>query len=161
MSWSGCQKGAEMSLNESHKRHLLNTFRHIDGELTELERLLNAASARSPLSDVAHDLSPTQCKVIQDYCARIRDELLAAIKRHELSLDIQSTSALWSIQTRLQFIHVAIAEMRPRSLRGYGEVDAESAAAVNQTCADLERLIDRLLAYLHQGLGRDLAQRLA
>jgi len=105
-------------VNEYHQRAILNTFRHIDGQLAEIEAALAALGAESPLSQYTLDLTPMQRKVIGDHLRRIRDEMGSILKRLEISPDGRRVSAAWSIQCRLIGISVAIAEMDPRHLRG-------------------------------------------
>jgi hypothetical protein len=58
-------------------------------------------------------------------------------------------------------MHIAVSEMGPERLRGYGPLDPRGAQAAVKVQQDLHRLIDRLGAYLCEGLGRDLPGRLA
>ena len=50
--------------------------------------------------------------------------------------------------------------MGPKSLEGYGPLDDAGRAAALRIQDDLTRLLDRVRAYLTQGLGRDLSELL-
>ncbi len=56
---------------------------------------------------------------------------------------------------------MAVAELGPERLRAYGPLDADSLAQARKVQQELARLIERIAAYLRQGVGSDLAQRLA
>jgi GTP-binding protein EngB required for normal cell division len=68
---------------------------------------------------------------------------------------------LWSFRVAVSFAGTAVEELRPAYLRGYGEVDAESAAAVERLVADLKTLLGRMATYLDRGEGTGVAARLA
>ena len=148
-------------MNEYHQRAILNTFRHIDGQLAEIEAVLAALGADSPLSQYTLDLPPMQRKVIGDHLRRIRGEMGSILKRLEISPDGRRVSAAWSIQCRLIGISVAIAEMDPQHLRGYGDLDLQSSAEIARVCGELERMVNTLDVYLRRAQGGDLSQRLS
>src|SRR5208283_1177415 len=58
-------------------------------------------------------------------------------------------------------LQVAVDDLGPKQLAGYGPLDPISQAAVARIQDDLTRLLKRVRAYLRQGLGRDLSARLA
>ena len=62
---------------------------------------------------------------------------------------------------RLTFIGITVDELRPEKLRGYGALDETGYAQVAKIRDDLERLVDQVAAYVRQGLGRDLSERLS
>ncbi len=148
-------------MNEYHQRAILNTFRHIDGQLAEIEAVLAALGAESPLSQYALDLPPMQRKVIGDHLRRIRREMGSILKRLDILPDGRRISAAWSIQCRLIGISVAIAEMEPRRLRGYGDLDPQSSTEIARFCGELERMANTLDVYLRRAQGEELSQRLS
>jgi len=50
---------------------------------------------------------------------------------------------LQAIRAQLSVISIAIAEMRPRALRGYGDLEREAAAAIDESCNRLEQDVRR------------------
>jgi GTP-binding protein EngB required for normal cell division len=69
--------------------------------------------------------------------------------------------ALWAASGRLTFTHIAVAEMEPQRLRGYGALSDEDIKAINEVVAELNAAIERLLAYLNKGPDADLQTRFA
>ncbi len=148
-------------MNEHHQRCIATTLRHIDGVFAEIEGILAAIGTGSPLSQYALDLEPMQRGVVEDHLHRIREEMVEAMKRLGIPLDGRRTSACWSIRNRLLGASIAIAEMEPPHLRGYGALDAHDKAEITRVCAEMERLIGRVDSYLARVHGGDLAQRIA
>ena len=149
------------AFSSNHARILVAGFLDIHHQIEEMEALLASGASSSALSERVNDISPTEAKVIQDYFARIRSTLLACLQENGVPLDIRRTSLRWTLQTRGTFLHVAIAELGPEQLRGYGELSPAARDALLKIQQELDRLVDRLGAYLRQGLGQDLSQRLA
>ena len=149
------------TLNDSQKRSILFGFLDIHRRMAELEAKIAQSMITSPFSQLVNDLSPTESKVAQDYFARIRTTMLACLQEAGIPLEVRRTSVRWGVEVGTTFLHIAVAELSPESLRGYGPMEANSAAVVSKMQQDLYRLIDRVRVYLQQGLGRDLQQRLA
>ncbi|MEP0844107.1 MAG: dynamin family protein [Phycisphaerae bacterium] len=148
-------------MNEHHQRHIATTLRHIDGVFAEIEGILAALGSGSPLSPYAPDVEPMQRGVVEDHLHRIREEMVEAMKRLGIPLDGRRTSACWSIRNHLLGASIAIAEMEPSHLRGYGALDAGDKTEITRVCADMERLIRRVDSYLARVHGGDPGQRIA
>ena len=108
-----------------------------------------------------NDLSPTEAKVVQDYFGRIRTAMLGHLKECEIPLEARPASLRWALQTGLSFIGITVEELRPSKLRGYGPLRQKGPEQCDKVNGDLGRLVDQVAAYLRQGLGRDLHERLA
>jgi GTP-binding protein EngB required for normal cell division len=148
------------SLNESHKRHLLAECQHADKLLSDIEAILTAAASKAAFPRYRSDLSPRQAKVIQDYIARIRAQMVHALKAFDLQPPEPSFEAVHSIRTILTFLDIAFTELRPKYLRGYGEVPESAEPELHGLAEELEAIVARLGAYLAGGLGQDLEARL-
>jgi GTP-binding protein EngB required for normal cell division len=149
------------ALNASQQRNVRNGVVELHRRMVELEAMLTEGANPSPFSQYVSDLSPTEIQIVRDYFARLRARMLACLQETGIPLDVRRTSVRWGLQVGMTFLHIAVAEFGPGQLRGYGPLDAPAAAAVENVQRELWRLIDRLGAYLRQGLGRDLAERLA
>ncbi len=148
-------------LSPLHKHALLSTFLYIENRLTEMEPLLAQGKRPSPLGKHVQDLSPTEAKVVEDYFARIRSTMVTCLEKHGIPVEVHRVSLRWSLQTSLICLSNAVADMAPERLRGYGELDdagRQEAAGIQQ---ELDRLLDRVSAYLSDRLGHDLPERLA
>jgi GTP-binding protein EngB required for normal cell division len=148
------------TFGSNHARILVAGFLDLHHQIEEMEAFLAHIASSSALSERVNDISPTEAKVIQDYFARIRSTMLACLQENGVPLDIRRTSLRWTLQTRASFLHVGIAELGPEQLRGYGELSPAARDQLVKIQEELDRLVDRLGAYLRQGLGEDLSQRL-
>jgi hypothetical protein len=71
-----------------------------------------------------------------------------------------SIPATRAIHSALTFIDIAVEELKPRYVRGYGEVPPVVAAELNGIVGELSALVQQLDCYVTQS-GQDLKQRLA
>jgi len=147
--------------NEAQTRAILCGFLDIHRRMAELEALLIPGTKPTPFSGYVNDLSPTEAKVVQDYFTRIRTAMLAHLRESEIPLDVRTTSLRWTIDVGISFVGINVAELGPKKLRGYGELEENAFAQATKFQQDLERLVDQAAAYIRQGVGRDLSQRLS
>jgi GTP-binding protein EngB required for normal cell division len=148
-------------LNDHQKRHLLASFRHADKLLADVETFLAPAGVVSPFARYIQDLSPVQRKVTADTIVRLRERMAQALKGLDVVLPKPDVSGLWAIRTTLLSVGIALAELAPRSMRGYGPMDPEDEGVLTGLVAELERMLQRLSTYLSAGRGHDFGERLA
>ncbi len=146
-------------LNEFQERRLSVTCRHIDKLLSDIENVLWQSSSKSPFPKYIPEIPPAQRRVIEDYIARIRQRLVRALASQNIPLEPPSIPARRSLHTTLTFIDIAVEELRPRYMRGYGEVPSQAAAELNGIVGELQSLVSQLDAFV-QSAGPDLGQRL-
>jgi len=77
---------SQRGLNWSQKLHLRTTCQYVDQLLAEAETILAASSSKSPFNKYKAGLSPVQIKVVQDYIARIRAQMVQVLKSQEISI---------------------------------------------------------------------------
>jgi len=148
-------------LNPRHKNALLSTFLHIESRLNEMEPMLAQSKRPSPLDQHVHDLSPTEAKVVEDYFARIRSTMVTCLEKHGIFIELRRVGLRWSLQTSLVTLSIAVAEVSPDRLRGYGELDDAGRQEVLNIQQELDRLLNRVSAYLSDRLGHNLPERIA
>ena len=147
-------------LNENHKRRLLATFGHVDALLSEVVDILNASGQDSPFARHVKDAIPVQQKVVSDYVARIRATMRAALEARKIDLPRPEVSAIWASRTALHYAEIAVEELGPEYMRGYGEISEEAARDLNGMVSQLLDLLNQVESYLAQGSSRDLHARL-
>jgi len=148
------------SLNSSHKLHLLTSFKYVDQLLSDIESVLFTSTSKSPFPQYRPDLSPVQIKVVQDYIARIRAQMIQVLRSQGISPRAPKIGATHSIRVNLEFADVAFDECRPDALRGYGKVPESLIPDLNGLVEEMRSLLRKLSTYLAQDLGQDLQQRL-
>ena len=146
-SGSGCEEGA---LTESQRRHVLATLRHIDRLLRETEVLLAGVGRDSPLWEYAGDIDPAARRVIEEGVRRTREALGKALERLGMLDPPPVGGALWAARGRVAFARIALAELEPRRMRGYGELSEtqrrlleEATRRIGETLDELARRVER------------------
>ncbi len=147
-------------MNDNHQRHLLVTFRHIDNLLSEAERVLVTAGSASPFAECTQDSTPVHRKVIHDYLQRVREAMAHAMADLSLPRPAPICGALWAARGHISFASIAVAEMEPQGMRGYGALSEADAKAIDGVVAELNAALERLAAYLAKGPDADLQARL-
>jgi GTP-binding protein EngB required for normal cell division len=148
-------------LNEHHRRHLLASCRYVDRLLSDIDNILTAADSGSPFSRYANDLSPALRRLLRDYFARLRADMLRILDQHHAMPDERPFSTVHSIRTALGFVEISIEELKPEYMRGYGEVPAALVPEINGLVEELQSVVRTLDQALAQGEAGDLHERLA
>ncbi len=138
------------TLNASQRHRLLITCKHIDELLGDIEETLNAAASKRIFTSYLNDITPRQRKTIEEYIARIRAQLLKVLAGQSLAPEEPRISAAHSIHVGLTFIDIAIAELAPRYMRGYGPVSEQGATDLHRIVAELQAAVKELHGYVLQ-----------
>lgn len=147
-------------LNSSQQRHLLSSCEYVDGLLSEIESVLSASGSQSPFLKYHMDLSPVQKKVALDFVARIRTQMVRALNGMGITLQSPRIGVTRMIRTNLNFADIAIDELRPQYMRGYGSVSESVIPELNGIVTELSGLVGTLNLNLAQGWGADFEGRL-
>ncbi len=148
-----------ITLNGAQRQRLLVTCRRIDKLLGDIEATLNAAASKTVFASYVNDLTSAQRKTIEDYIARVRGQLLQVLAGESLPPEPPRISAAHSIHVNLSFVEIAIAELAPHYMRGYGPVSEEGAADLNGIVAELQSAIKELTHYVLRPRAGDLRER--
>jgi len=146
-------------LNASQRRHLLTSCRYADKLLAEIEAVLASSQSKSPFPRFRPDVSPTQAKVVQDYLARIRSQLVRILDGQGVAIPEPMFGSLHSIRVTLGFVDIAFDECRPKKMTGYGELAPGAGTAISGLVDEMQGIVSRLETYLAQGVAADFAAR--
>ncbi len=147
-------------LNSSQRLHLLTSCQYADKLLSEIEATLVASQSKSPFPKFKPDISPAQAKVVQDYIARMRAQLVRILDAQGVPIPAPHIGSVHSIRVTLGFADIAFDECRPKRMAGYGELADTAATEIAGLVDEIQGIISRLDSYLAQGQSADLAQRL-
>jgi GTP-binding protein EngB required for normal cell division len=147
-------------MNENHQRHLLGTFQHVDNLLSKAERILASAGSASPFEEYSQDATPVQRKVTHDYMVRVREAMRRILEELNIPRKPPVSGALWAARGHLDFASIAIAEIEPARMRGYGRLPDDDAQALNRIVAGLSAELNRLREYLTPDPTADLQRRI-
>src|SRR5437867_6653512 len=147
-------------LNSSQRMHLLTSCQYADKLLSEIEATLVASQSKSPFPKFKPDISPAQAKVVQDYIARMRAQLVRILDSQGVQIPAPHIGSVHSIRVTLGFVDIAFDECRPKRMAGYGERADTAAIEIAGLVDEIQGIISRLDSYLAQGQSADLGQRL-
>lgn len=136
------------SLNEFQQRHLLTSVRHVDQLLSEIEQILNSPSSSLLFREYVPDITTAQAKVVEDYIARIRAQMLCVLESQNISPPRPRLGVINSIRAYLISVSIAVSELKPRSMKGYGELPEPVILSLSTPVAELTTLVDELMSYL-------------
>jgi GTP-binding protein EngB required for normal cell division len=152
---------AEPVLNEHQRRHLLASCQYIDRMLSDIDHIVTATENDSPFARYVPDLSPVFKKLLRDYFARLRADILRVLTRHDATPSGQLVSAVHAVRTTLGFVDIAIVELKPEYLKGYGAVPEALVPEINGFVEELRSVVRALDQALAAGEAGDAQQRLA
>ena len=144
------------TLNESQVRRLRVTCQHIDRTLSEIEGILNESASRAAFPAYIADLSPPQRKTLEDYIARVRARLVRVLEGQGIAASQPGIPVSRAVRGRLYSIDIAAEELKPKYMRGYGEVSDTVATELDGIAGELQSLVVRLDQYLAGEPGRIL-----
>jgi GTP-binding protein EngB required for normal cell division len=148
-------------LNESQQRHLRVSCEYIDRLLADIEHVVMASSSQSLFPRHVSTLTPVQKKIIFDYLARIRSRLLSVLDTQHLRPGPPDVPDVFAIRTTLNFVDIAIEELKPKYMRGYGDMPEALVPRVEGIVDELRSIVQKLSQYLSGGSAGDLQARLA
>jgi GTP-binding protein EngB required for normal cell division len=148
-------------MNDNQIRHLVATLRQIDEALAEADQRLAPGAAERLFPPWLADAAPVQRQRNADFARRLRAALRSVLDRLGIAVPGATISGIWSARTQLMMAQVALAELEPKRLAGYGAVADEDAREMRAAVAELSDWLDRMESYLAQGPGQDLVARLA
>jgi len=134
--------------NEFQQNRLSVTCNYIDQLLKDIEEILTSTASKSPFPKYTPDISPAQRKEIEDYIARFRVRLVGVLDSTQIPLPKGRISALHSLKTTLSCIDIAVEELKPRYMHGYGELLPAAQEALTRIVAELNELVQQFNAYL-------------
>ena len=115
----------ESALNENQQRRLVVTCQYVDQLLADLDKAFAEAASNSPFSRYTNDLAPAEQGLVRDYVARVRTQLLRMLEGQGLSPTPNRIGLRYSLLTHLAFVDVAVEELKPHYMVGYGTVAPE------------------------------------
>ncbi len=148
------------SLNSNHERRLSVTCRYLDKLLADMENALNVSASRLAFPQYIPDIAPAQRRVIEDYIARIRAQLVRVLDGQGIERPAAEIPVSRSLHAVLTFIDIAVEELKPEYMRGYGEVPAAAAVELSGIAGELRGLVSQLDGYVMHGSEENLQRRL-
>jgi hypothetical protein len=125
------------SFNSNHARRLSVTCRHIDALLAGMENALAASGSKQAFREYLMDLTPAQRQVVEDYIARIRNQLVRILEDQNVERPGPFIPVSRCLHSTLTFINIAAEELHAKYMRGYGDISSTAANDLNRIAAEL------------------------
>src|ERR1700691_3709522 len=151
---------AAAELNSSHKLHLLSNAQYADKLLGDVESILSASKSKSAFKKYKSSLLPAQGKVVEDYVARIRTQLVRVLEAEGIPLPEPAFDSVHAMRVTLAFVRIAFQECTPNRMRGYGEIPESEVRMLNGLVDEMVGAVEKLDSYLAGGLAGDLEAHL-
>jgi len=136
------------------------TCRYIDKLLADMESALNVSASKLAFPQYAPDITSAQRCVIEDYISCIRAQLVRVLDGQNIERPPADIPVSRSLHSTLTFVNIAVEELKPEYMCGYGEVTPEAAVELNRIAGELKGLVRQLDHYVTRGDGENLPQRL-
>lgn len=156
---SGQQEPGE-SLNPNQANRLRITCQYIDKLLADVEGIVNATVSKAAFPRYVPDIAPAQRRTIEDYIARVRAQLRRVLEGQGIVPEKPSIPASRAVHVMLGAIDIAAEELKPKYMKGYGEVPETVATELNGIVGELSSLIGRFDRFLSEAVGEDQKARL-
>src|SRR5580658_8307345 len=147
-------------LNGPQRLHLFSSCQYADKLLSEVEAVLVASQSKSPFPKFKPDISPAQAKVVQDYIARMRAQMVRILESEGVPIPEPHIGSVHAIRVTLGFMDIAFDECRPKRMAGYGALAGTAAVEIAGLVDEMQGIISRLGSYLAQGQSADMEERL-
>jgi GTP-binding protein EngB required for normal cell division len=131
----------------------------MDKFLVSIEEIL-AASSSPAFPKYKNPLTPVQVRTATDYMQRIRHQITHVLNDVGVSLPPAKFDSTHSLRVALQFIEVAIEELAPGRLKGYGEPPPGLLRQLAGGLQEIKGIVRQMDSYLRQQPGSDLTSRL-
>jgi hypothetical protein len=135
-------------LNENHKKNLLIKFRHVDKLLSEFACILDVIIPRSPLQQYVNDVNPDLRMIIEKHCNLVRQAMCRILGEKGIPVGKPDRSVLNQINVTVMFADMAIEELRPQYMKGYGKLSDAAAVELNTIATELKGLLKQIKATL-------------
>jgi hypothetical protein len=152
------QQAPQPQLDPNQARHLLSVFRHLDELLGSVAEVTHQDT--SAFATIRLDLASHEAMLLRSAVAAARAEVARALTHFGLPAPVPHISARWSAQTSLGFAEVALADLDPASMRGYGALEDSAAEHLRTVTEYLRILVRRAGALLHEEDSGGLTDRL-
>jgi hypothetical protein len=143
-------------LNDPQQRHLRVSCQYVDRLLSDIESVLHAAASKSPFPRYVVDVTPAQSDAIEVHIDRMRSQLLRTLAWQQMEPQPPEIPATRAVLTDLSFVEIAIEEMRPHHMLGYGAVPEDAVNELNGVVDELRSLAEGMQRYVREELGGDL-----
>ena len=135
-----------IELNENHKRSMLSGFRRVDDLLSDIEKVMaTSAYPPSPFQKYLPDVTPAQQKIIKAEIIHIRAEMQRILEKKDIKIENMNISAKRAVSNAIHFANMAIEEIGPKHMTGYGKLTETGVSELNEVTSRMQKLLRQIL----------------
>lgn len=135
-------------LGSNHLRRLLSEFRHMDEMCVEMLTLCGAETSDSPFEEIVPNLPAGSQAELRQNVEHVRRLMLQLLADRGIPVERQSIRAAHAVRIRLHLIEIALEDLRPERMRGYGAL----TPAARQELLDIIDALSNALRPLQKAL---------
>lgn len=135
----------QVDLNEHHRRRLLVSCQYVDRLLSNIESAIADRTA-SAFPKYIQDMNEKERREAREQAANLRAQLLEFLQRWGIAAPAPAISARHSVLTSLSYIDIAVEELKPRYMAGYGPVPAALVPELASSVEDLQQAVKSTIA---------------
>lgn len=153
------QGSSQRTLNESQERHLRIVCQYVDRLFCEIESILASATSKSAFPQYISEISTADRHAIEDSIGSIRAQLVHTLEGQNITREKAAIPDARAIGATLDSIEIALDELRPKNMKGYGEVPESAAKELERIAEELERKVAELNRFVvTRGSGQETQQ---
>jgi hypothetical protein len=138
--------GPRHHFNEAQSRNLTATFKYMDEMLTSAMRATaKESNDRMVFPEHVADATAAQSTALSEHLEKFRQRLRQFAEQHQLRAPAPIGSIV-AFETALEFVGIALCEIRPQGLKGFGHLDSEGADAIVRLIGDLNAIVAQMMA---------------
>ena len=135
---------SQHALNESQERHLRVVCQYVDRLFGEIESILASATSKAAFPKYISEISASDRRAIEDSINEIRTELVRALERQNIPPEKATIPDARAICATLDSIEISLDELKPKNMRGYGEVPESAAKELEKIAEELQERVAQL-----------------
>lgn len=137
--------------SDNHRHYLQNLLRHVEQEVQEAVDLLRDANPEALFPRYRDFPAQERISALLAYQTRLRATMRRFMDTYHIAYPGESViEAIRGYEARLALVRNAAYELRPRYLRGYGELDTDDEQASRALAAELSALLDTMAGELRR-----------
>lgn len=148
--------GSRHALNESQERHLRVVCQYVDRLFCEIESILASATSKSAFPQYISEISAVDRQAIEDSIGEIRVQLVRALQGQRIAPEKAAIPDARTICATLDTIEISLDELKPKNMRGYGEVPESATKELERIAEELQKKVAELNRFvMTKGSGKN------